>query len=191
MLPLYSLFNTVKGRVGNCLVPHGTLRDVYKSKDGIYFTQSSIGDAVVRRLMTAVGAEDLVNKIDEGVAKSPKDWEVFLFECNRRIKNWAENNMYAEISKRFEEQGIAYQTIYNAKDIVEDPQYRERGDVITVHDAELGSIMMPGVVPKFSRHEHTVGHAGLDIGANNREVYGEIFGFSEGQLDALKSEGII
>jgi crotonobetainyl-CoA:carnitine CoA-transferase CaiB-like acyl-CoA transferase len=191
MLPLYSLFGTIKGRVGNCLVPHGTLRDVYKSKDGVYFTQSSIGDAVVRRLTVAIGAQDLVDKIDAGAANDPKEWEAFLFECNARIKEWAGNTPYAEISKRLEEESIAYQTIYNAKDIVEDPQYREREDVVTVPDAQLGGIMMPGVVPKFSKHEHKVSHAGLDIGTNNHEVYREFFGFDDGQIEALKEEGVM
>jgi formyl-CoA transferase len=60
------------------------------------------------------------------------------------------------------------------------------------HDADLGSFAGPGIVPKFSETPGEVRWSGpWEVGAHNHEVYGELLGLSEVQIDDLRREGVV
>jgi len=50
---------------------------------------------------------------------------------------------------------------------------------------------MPGVVPKFSKRDHSISHAGQSRGADNKAFYGESLGMNQDAIDQLKQDGII
>jgi len=53
-------------------------------------------------------------------------------------------------------------------------------------------VSMPGIVPKFSDTPGAVRFAGpAEIGAHNRDVYQGELGLSDGEMEALKTEGVI
>ncbi|MDE3076054.1 MAG: CoA transferase, partial [Chloroflexota bacterium] len=76
-------------------------------------------------------------------------------------------------------------------DIVNDEHYRARGDLIPVPDEKLGSILMPGVVPKISGQTSTPAHAGPSRGAHNDQVYGEMLGLDRQTIERLRENKII
>jgi len=43
--------------------------------------------------------------------------------------------------------GVVASKIYSAEDIMDDPTYAERNDIITVDDEDLGPVRMQAVVP--------------------------------------------
>ena len=81
--------------------------------------------------------------------------------------------------------------VYNAQQIVEDPHYQERDDIIEVDDPELGPTRMLGIVPKFSQTPGSVEHTGPSIGEHNAQVYGGWLGYDENELRDLSDSGII
>jgi formyl-CoA transferase len=87
--------------------------------------------------------------------------------------------------------GAVFQRIYDAADIAADEQYRVRDDLISVDDATLGPVLMPGIVPKVSGSEHTVERAGPALGEHNDEFYGDRLGLGAAELAGLRSEGVI
>jgi crotonobetainyl-CoA:carnitine CoA-transferase CaiB-like acyl-CoA transferase len=81
--------------------------------------------------------------------------------------------------------------VYGAADIVADPHYQAREDIIEIDDAELGHTRMLGIVPKFSDTPGAVEHAGPTVGQHNAAIYGSWLGLEQPDLDELKERGII
>ena len=50
--------------------------------------------------------------------------------------------------------------IFSVEDILADQTYHERGDIITVDDADLGPVRMQGVIPTLTNHPGTVWRTG-------------------------------
>ncbi len=81
--------------------------------------------------------------------------------------------------------------VYNISDIVDDPHYQERGDILEIEDSELGKTRMVGIVPKFGETPGRVDHAGPALGQHNESVYGSWLGHSPEYLGDLAKRGII
>jgi crotonobetainyl-CoA:carnitine CoA-transferase CaiB-like acyl-CoA transferase len=81
--------------------------------------------------------------------------------------------------------------VLDIRDIVKDPQYLARENIVAVRDDDFGTVRMQGVVPKFARTPGEVRHSGRALGADNAEVYQELLGLTAAQVDELRREGII
>lgn len=193
-MPAYSQLGVVMKRPGNSLVGLGVLRNLYKTRDGQYFVVSTVGTATIRRLIVcAEVSADLVAQLDSGVLdRSDEEMKQFILACDKQIAAWAARNDLDEVVDRLETSDTVYERVYTTVDIVNDKQYRLRDDVVSVADPDLGEVLMPGIVPKFSGHAHAISSLGPKrIGAHNAEVYAEYFGFDEQHLTRLSEEGVI
>lgn len=56
---------------------------------------------------------------------------------------------------------------------------------------EFGSVKMPGIVPVLTETPGTVRWAGQKLGASNQEVYGDILGLSNDEIQDLIDKKII
>ena len=81
--------------------------------------------------------------------------------------------------------------VYNSAQIVEDPHYQAREDIIEVDDPELGHTRMLGIVPKFSETPGSVEHAGPRLGEHNHQVYRSWLDFTDTIVDELQASGVI
>ncbi|MGH3320842.1 MAG: CoA transferase, partial [Streptosporangiaceae bacterium] len=70
------------------------------------------------------------------------------------------------------------------------PQYAARDMIVEVDHPKLGSVRLPGVVPKFSETPGSVRAAGPGLGEHNREVYASL-GLSDTDIERLAEEGVI
>ena len=108
------------------------------------------------------------------------------------IEEWTKSLNAKEALEILEEKGVPSGLIFTAKDIVEDPHYKEREMIVNVDHPDLGEFPMPGIVPKLSRTPGEIRHAGPErMGKHNREVYGSLLGYSEERLSELKERKII
>jgi len=87
--------------------------------------------------------------------------------------------------------GVAAAPVYSAKDIVEDPHYAAREDIITVDDPVVGPIKQPAPLPKLGRTPGQVYHPAPALGEHNQEIYGGLLGLTDAELKALTCDGII
>jgi succinyl-CoA---D-citramalate CoA-transferase len=179
-------------RPGNKLTSHGVLRNLYKSKDERWFVISAVGPAPIRRILVAIDSEPHQRRVDDGVMMGdPGEVMRFLDECDELVQQWAGHRDYDEIAGLLARADVVYQPVYAADDIVADPHFQARDDIIDVPDDDLGQIKMQGVVPKFPTREHTVRRAGPQRGADNAEVYSELLGLDEKALKQLHADGIV
>ena len=61
--------------------------------------------------------------------------------------------------------------VYSAAEIMNDPHYHARDQLVTLPDADLGEITMQGIVPKFPGRDHKISHPGRARGWDNEEFY--------------------
>lgn len=180
-------------RPGNFLSTLGLIRNLYTTRDGVDFVVSTVGAQTIRRLIVcAEVSQALIDDLDAGVLKRP-DEEVtrFIVAADREIKAWAAARDWADISARLRAADAIFEQVYTTADIMNDPHYLARGNIVTVPDADLGDVLMSGVVPKFPNFEHKVRRGGPSLGQHNDEVYAELFGFGAADLAALKAEKVI
>jgi crotonobetainyl-CoA:carnitine CoA-transferase CaiB-like acyl-CoA transferase len=81
--------------------------------------------------------------------------------------------------------------VNNVADMFTDGQVQARGNLIEVEDAELGPVRMQNVAIKFSETPGRVTHTGPPKAAFNDEVFRELLGLGEEEIQRLKDTGVI
>jgi crotonobetainyl-CoA:carnitine CoA-transferase CaiB-like acyl-CoA transferase len=82
--------------------------------------------------------------------------------------------------------------IYTIADIFENPHFRAREMLLEHVDPEFGSYIGPGIVPKLSETPGAVRwSATWEEGSHNREVYRDLLGLSDEELERLQEEGVV
>ena len=189
----YDMVGKVPKRPGNYLGDHGVLRNVYRTKDDRWLCVSAVGPVAARRILVAARADHLLPEIDGGAMrdKDMKKVQAFLWRCNQHLTPWAEGNTFDKLAKDLTAAGAVFSAVFNIEDIVKDPQFLARDDLVRAQDDRWGSVLMQGIVPKFPKRDHKIKHAGRDRGADNTAVYAEAMGFTEADIEAFKRDGVM
>ena len=96
------------------------------------------------------------------------------------------------LDSHLEKHGVVTGPIYSIADIAKDPHYRERKMVRYMNDDALGTIAVPGIVPRLTETEGDIAWLGpQELGSHNKEIYGSLLGISDSELDELSNDGII
>ena len=107
------------------------------------------------------------------------------------MAGWIGQRTLAEALAVFEEAGVAAAPIYDAEQLLDDPQLQARGVYPSVTDEELGSMRVQAPVPRFSATPGAISHLGPRLGEHNAEVYRELLGLDGGRLAELHEQGVI
>ena len=98
----------------------------------------------------------------------------------------------AELTKHLDDHGVVVGPINSIADLVKDPHFQARDMFLTVKDDFFGDFKVPGFAPKLTETESSVAWLGPpDVGAHNREIYGDLLGMSQDDLETLAADGII
>ncbi|MBT2686915.1 CoA transferase [Bacillus sp. ISL-47] len=188
IIPDYLLAGYIRERMGNIL-PGIAPSNIYFTKDKTYIVIGANADGVFSRLCEAMEKPELAEDPRFSTHNARGENMKLLDSI---IEEWTKTLTAKEALSILEEKGVPSGLIYNAKDILEDPQYKEREMIIKVEHPELGEFPMPGIVPKLSRTPGEVKHAGAEImGKHNIEIYCKLLGFNEEKLEELKRNHII
>ncbi|PWA13117.1 formyl-CoA transferase [Pueribacillus theae] len=188
IIPDYLLADYIRERTGNIL-PGIAPSNIYATKDETYIVIGANADGVFKRLAEAMGMPELAE--DEKYATHRARGEN-MKELDLLIEKWTKTLPAKEVLDLLAEKGVPSGLIYSAKDIVEDPHYKERDMIITAEHPELGEFPMPGIVPKLGRTPGKVRHVGAEVmGKHNEEIYGKLLNYSEEKMNELKEKEII
>ena len=87
--------------------------------------------------------------------------------------------------------GVPASKVYATSDIIADPHYAAREQVLTVDSADFGPLLQPGVVPRLTDTPGRVYGRAPMLGEHNAEIYGGLLGVETAELERYAAEGII
>ncbi len=186
-IPMYDQLGIIRERVGNDF-PDAAPRSLYRTEDKRWLGLSATSQNTWERLAQAMGLPDLVADprfADNAARLENKD------ALNEILQDWLGQRSLDQSLEQLVPAGGVVGPVYDSAQIVADPHYLEREDVIETPDPELGTTLMPGIVPKFSDTPGAVAHAGPKLGEHNQSVYGSWLGYDEEKLSELTDKGII
>lgn len=163
-------------------------RNIYKTRDGKWITVSSSTNSLALRVLKMVGGDALAS--DERFS-SPEARSRHSDILDQMVARWVLQHDLSEALAEFEKYDAAAAPAYDISQIVEDAQFRAAESLIQVDDDELGSCLMPNIVPRLSETPGQVRFAGRKLGQNTGDVLRSRTSLSEEQIQELKTLGVI
>jgi formyl-CoA transferase len=177
----------VQERLGSRL-PFVAPRNTYRTADDKWIAIAGSTQATFERIAHALEIEALL--------EDPR------FDCNRsRIENSAELDTRIqqavvrwprdEVLHRLASAGAAAGPVYSVEEILADPHFCSRENVVAVDDEELGPVRMQNVTPRLAGSPGRIRWAGPPRGRHNRDVFVDLLGMSEEELRSLTDQGVV
>ena len=180
-------------RYGNSLLDKGVLRDLFVTADGRYVALGGgIGPTAIHRTVSAIEAHDLAEQVKNGILKEDHETVTAFFrEAHARASKWIASKNFDEATAILNRAGVVFAPIYSVKEIVADPYFEERKNIITMKDDAGTPIKVSGIVPKVEGADVPTDRAGSAMGAFNAEVFCGELGLDAAELARLKSAGVV
>nr|WP_279088653.1 CoA transferase [Comamonas thiooxydans] len=185
LIPEYSAFGAVREAAGSAL-PGIAPSNAYPCQDGWVLVAGN-GDSIFKRLMTAIGRQDLADAPDlaDNAGRVRR-----VAEIDAAIGAWTQARSVQTVMDELGAARVPAGKVYTAKDIAEDPHYRAREMILTQRTRDGFELQVPGVVPKLSLTPGTVRSSAPHVGDDTDAVLDEI-GLSAEQVARLREKGII
>ncbi len=185
LIPEYSAFGAVREAAGSAL-PGIAPSNAYPCRDG-YVLVAGNGDSIFKRLMQAIGRDDL--GADAGLANNAGR-VARVAQLDEAIETWTQTRAVTEVLAILGEAKVPAGKVYTAKDIDEDPHYRARDMILQQTTRDGHVIDVPGVVPKLLGTPGTVRSSAPRLGDDTDAVLEEL-GFSTQDIAALRGRKVI
>ena len=186
-ITMFDMLGINRERVGNDF-PDAAPRSLYKTADNQWLGLSATSQSTFEGLAKAMGMEDLLERTEfKDNAARLENRE----SLNDELNSWLGQRNLKETMDQLIPAGGVVGPVYDAAQIMEDPHFHSRQDIIDIDDPELGQTKMLGVVPKFSETPGAVEHAGPKVGEHNRHIYSSWLGLDEEKLTELNRQGTI
>ena len=186
LVPEYSAFGAVREPAGSAL-PGIAPSNAYRCSDGGVVLIAGNGDSIFKRLMGAIGRDDLGN--DPALADNAGRVKR-VDELDRAIEAWTTQRPAADALAILGEAKVPAGRVYTAGDIVEDPHFRAREMILKQPTRDGYTVDVPGVVPKLLGTPGSVRSSAPKLGDDTDAVLGEI-GFSEADIAALRGRKVV
>jgi len=181
----YDQLGEVPTRVGNQLAAApAAVINTFKTSDGRWLTVTSGTPRSVSNVAALVGepAEDYATRPDQ--ARN-------AVRLDRLVGEWIAQRPLAECVDVMKKLEVVASPIYTVEDILADETYRERENIVTVDDPDLGKVRMQNVIPKLANYPGSVWRTAPALGQDNDLVYKDFLGKSEADVDQLHQGGHI
>lgn len=177
----------VKQRQGNRLAEDSP-RNTYETADGRWIGISASSQRTFERLCEAMGRPELV--ADPRYTSNALRCE-HADALDEIMAAWFRLRTCDEIMRLFDAAHVVAGPVLTIADIVQDPHYAARGNIVGVPDDDFNNVRMQGVVPRFVETPGEVRYAGRSLGCDNRAVYCGRLGLPEDELTRLSDSGVI
>lgn len=187
LIPEYQIGGYVRERTG-AILPNVAPSNVYPTSDGQLVLIAANQDTVFRRLAEAMGNPELAT--DERYATHSARGENQA-ELDEFISAWTAGQPSEGLTDLLNQAGVPTGRIYRAPEMLDDPHFSARQDIVWLPHPQFGKIAMQGVFPKLSETPGEVRWVGPELGAHNDEVYRGLLAKTEQELEALRERGVI
>jgi len=186
LLPEYSAFGAVRGPAGSAL-PGIAPSNAYLCKDGKCALIAGNGDSIFKRLMAAIGRDDLAADpaLTDNAGRVKR-----VEEIDAAIGAWTSKLNVAEVLAVLDQAAVPAGRIYTVEDIAADPHYLARDMLADVSMSDGSVLKVPGMVPKLSRtpgqHRRNAPTLGQDTDAVLLDL-----GITADQISEMRKRGIV
>lgn len=186
MVPEYDFAGVIRQRTGGALpgiVPSNT----YTTRDGENIVIAGNGDAIFKRLMLAIGREDMANdpQLARNDGRVPRTEEI-----DGAIQAWCDTQDIDEALSILKAADVPVGKIYSVRDMMADPQFLAR-QMFEQHSFADGTpVKMPAITPKLSETPGETRWLGPVLGEHNTEVLRSL-GYDEAHIGQFKRDGVI
>mgnify|MGYP001602785624 FL=1 len=186
LLPEYDMFGFIRNRSGASL-PGITPSNTYPCRDKKYVVIGANADSIFKRMMLAIGRNDLAN--DPELAHN--DGRVTRTrELDEVIATWTMQHDLEEVLAVLGKAEVPAGKIYDIADIVNDPHYQAREMIRQFQLPDGCPLKLPGVVPKLSRTPGEIRWVGPQLGEHTAEVLSSL-GYDKVAQAVLKAQEVI
>ena len=186
LVPEFDVFGFVRERTGN-IMPGITPSNTHTTRDGRHITIGANGDAIFRRLMRAMGRDDLAEDatLADNAGRDARREELYAL-----IDAWVAQHDEAAVLATLAAAEVPASRIYSVADMFADPQFLAREMLHSVKLPDGRDCRMPGVVPKLSGTPGGSEWIGPALGAHTDAVLAGL-GYDEARIAALRAAGAL
>ena len=170
LVPEYAMFGEVRERTGGAL-PGISPSNTYPTADGAFVVVAGNSDPIFKRLMRAIGRDDLAD--DPSLATNPGR-VVRNAELDAAITHWTSGRNIDAVLEALDLADVPAGRIYSAADIVADPHYQARGMLLNTTLPDGQPITLPGIVPTLSETPGEMRWTGPGLGEHTAQVLAEL-----------------
>lgn len=187
LAPAYAKFGQVRERMGPGtvnVVPHSH----YQAKDGRWVAIACTNDRIFTRLAKLMDRPEVAG---DGIYGTIDKREAARESVDQMVADWCARFTRAEILALCDTGEVPCGPVYAIDEIFDDPQYRARENIAEIDDTRAGRLAVPNVIPRLTETPGTIDWLGTELGAHIREVFGELLGMDDAQIDDLRARGVI
>jgi crotonobetainyl-CoA:carnitine CoA-transferase CaiB-like acyl-CoA transferase len=183
---VFDQLGVIQQRTGNRSANNAP-RNTYKTRDDKWVAISTSSQSIAERVMRLVGHPEVIDEpwFGAGVQRAQHGDELDAF-----VGDWIAKRSQDEVVRAFEEAEAAVAPIYDAEDILKDPQYAALESIITVPDEELGPLKMQNVLFRMLGTPGRVRWSGRRIGQDTDAILAEL-GMSQERVADLRTRRVI
>ncbi len=183
----YGLFGKVREREGAgsfVAVPHGHFR----ARDGKWVAIACTTDRMFERLAEAMERPELASHSmygDQRKRLAARD------EVNKIVTEWALSLDREELMVRCINREVPIGKLNSIADIFADEHFQARGNLARVEEEDLGTLVVPNVVPTLSETPGRISNLGPPLGNATYDVLRELLDLTSAEISALRQQRII
>ncbi len=189
LAPAFSMYGTVRERLGSShndfACPHGH----FATKDGKWVAISCATDKLFMRLAMAMGRPELASSSTYGEQKTRL---AHRHDVNEIVRDWCGSLSREEVLKRCYATDTPAGPLNNIADIFGDRQFHARRNLVAVDEPKTGeAIVVPSPVPQLSATPARIRSLGPELGQHTDEVLREVLGMDDTQINTLRQQRVI
>ncbi|MEY3790323.1 MAG: Acyl-CoA transferase/carnitine dehydratase protein [Pseudomonadota bacterium] len=186
LVPEYDHAGVVRERTGGALpgiVPSNT----YTTGDGENIVIAGNGDAIFKRLMSAIGRQDMADDpaLANNAGRVPATQAI-----DEAIQSWCSTQTIDAALAVLQGADVPVSKIYSVRDMMQDPQFLAR-QMFEQHMFKDGtSIKLPAVTPKLSETPGATRWIGPELGEHTDDVL-KTLGYSDQEIADFRNQGVL
>jgi crotonobetainyl-CoA:carnitine CoA-transferase CaiB-like acyl-CoA transferase len=186
LVPEYDYAGVVRERTGGALpgiVPSNT----YTTGDGENIVIAGNGDAIFKRLMLAMGRDDLASdpQLFRNDGRVPCTAEI-----DAAIQAWCATQTIESALSILQEADVPVGKIYSVRDMMTDPQFLARKMFEQHTFADGTPIKLPAITPKLSETPGETKWLGPALGEHTDDVL-KTLGYDDARIAEFRRDGVV
>jgi crotonobetainyl-CoA:carnitine CoA-transferase CaiB-like acyl-CoA transferase len=158
---------------------------VYETSDGRFIAISASIQSMAERLYRAIGRADM---IDDPRFRTNTDRVKHRELVDRAVGAWFATKTRDQALQAMQSAQVTVGPVYDVADAMADAHFRERGIIVDVEDAELGSVAMHNILPRLSATPGAFRRAAPLLGEHTDTILAEA-GLDAETIARLRQQG--